>query len=152
MVVPWFRVLYKIIDVGQSAHKFIWLAISIVQEWYDLSKDSQVRRLQPDQPIPDPFWPTTRPFRNLTNVGSDPRRIKPDPAHCYAIKGWGKDLCAGGLILLLRLGVLDGGTIRECFENAFECFRDHCRSNGKTTSITEFSLKTMKIDSCPDRY
>ncbi|CAE7748638.1 CML24 [Symbiodinium microadriaticum] len=29
-------------------------------EWFDLSNDSQVRRLQPDDPIPDPFLPTTR--------------------------------------------------------------------------------------------
>lgn len=120
---------------------------SCSDEWYDLSRHGAVRRLRQDDPIDDPFWPGDRPFLGLSTIGLDPRRIKPDPAHTYAINGWGTSLGASSLILLLRLGVFNGSTIATCLDAAFEMFRDHCRAFGKTTSLTEFSLKLLKIDS-----
>ena len=115
--------------------------------WYDLSKHGPARRLRHDDPIDDPFWPGDRPLQALTTISDTPRRIKPDPAHCYAIHGWGTSLAASSLVLLFRLGAFIGSTIQACFDNAFEMFRDHCRAAGKTTTITEFSLKMLKMDS-----
>ena len=117
------------------------------QNWGDLSKQSPVRSIRHDDPIDDPFWPGDWPFQGLSTIGTDPRRVKPDPAHTYAINGWGTSLGASSLILLLRLGVFKDATISSCLDHAFQMFRDYCRSHGKTTSITEFSLKMMKIDS-----
>ena len=117
------------------------------QNWADLSKQSPVRSIRHDDPIDDPFWPGQWPFQGLSTVGTNPYRIKPDPAHTYAISGWGTSLGASSLLLLLRLGVFQDATIPSCLDRAFELFRDYCRSHGKTTSITEFSLKMLKIDS-----
>ena len=121
------------------------------KDWYDLSRNGGVRKLQRDDVCPSPFKQTVSPFRLLSSFGSDPKAIRNDPAHTYAIAGWGKDLCAGGLILLIRIGVFGGTTLVRSFQTAFEHFKEYCKRFGKTTSITEFSLKALKVQSCLGR-
>ena len=106
-----------------------------------------MRNLRRDDPSPCPFKAKVSPLRNLSSIGSRPEHIQPDPAHTYAIAGWGKDLCAGGLLMLIHLGALAVGPLQQSLDHSFKLFRDYCRSSGKTTSITEFSLKAMKVTS-----
>ena len=116
------------------------------QEWYDLSQTGKVRNLQRADPNPDPFWPTVSPLRSISTMG-DPRMIRPDPAHTYAIAGWGKDLCGSGLVLLCRMRCFGQLSVVKSLEIAFGSFKDYCKRMSKTTSITEFSFKTLKIES-----
>ena len=116
------------------------------QEWYDLSQTGKVRNLQRADPIPDPYWETVSPLRSISTLG-DTRMIRPDPAHTYAIAGWGKDLCGSGLVLLCRMRCFGHASVVKSLEVAFDNFKDYCKRMSKTTSITEFSFKTLKIES-----
>ena len=98
--------------------------------------------------IPDPFKANQAPsqFRRIPTIANDVRTIQPDVAHVYAIQGWGKDLCASSLVLLFRMGVFQGTTIQSCLDSAFVLFKAFCSRNGKTTSITHFSLLSLKME------
>ena len=115
--------------------------------WYDVSRTAGVRKLRSHDPSPDPFKQKISPLRKLSSIGSEPKNIHPDPAHTYAISGWGKDLCAGGLLLLIQIRALSVGTLQQSLDHSFTLFRAFCQSTGKTTSISEFSLKVLKIQS-----
>lgn len=116
-----------------------------LQEWYDVSEEtirSHVRHglRSPYKETGDPS-----PFRQL--FGDDPSFAAPDPAHTYAIDGWGKNLCASGLVLTYRLGIFRGRSLQVALDQAFESFKGFCLRTGKQSSILDFSLMTMRIDS-----
>ena len=116
------------------------------QEWYDLSR-SAMEKAHEDATA-DPFMSgDPSPLRRLATIADDAGTIRVDPAHTYAIQGWGKDLCASSLILLVRFKVLAGRSLEVALEHGYELFREYCSSRGKTTSITHFNKQTLKIDS-----
>ena len=115
-----------------------------IQDWYDLGSSSSVRTLQPDDAIPDPFKAVRSPLRDLASC-NEPDWIRPDPAHTYAIAGWGKDFVASTIVLLSHLLVFGTGSIQRKLDEAFGRFRRWCKQNHKNTSLTEFSLKAFKI-------
>ena len=55
---------------------------------------------------------------------------------------------ASAVIALFRFGVFGHSTIQVCLQNAYSRFRDWCKRNGKSTSITDFDLSTFKVTSC----
>ena len=117
------------------------------QDWYDLSKHGGVRKLRRDDPAPSPYKPgVASPLRSLASIGSNPLAIHPDPAHTYAINGWGKDLAAGALLTLVHLRVIWDGSIEKSLELAYSYFREFCRATGKSTSIVRFDFKSLKTD------
>ena len=90
----------------------------------------------------EPPWP----FRRLSTIGDNPANIRADVAHTYAIVGWGKDLAASTLLLLVRLRVFNGRSVQAALDEAYSDFREYCHRTEKSTSITNFSLKTLKIE------
>ena len=69
--------------------------------------------------------------------------------HTYAL-GWGKDMVASSVLLLMQMGVW--GWARKIDTRlgvAFRDFRVYCQDVGKSTSLTGFSLKTFKVSSWP---
>ena len=90
----------------------------------------------------EPPWP----FRRLTTIGDTPQNIRPDVAHTYAIVGWGKDMAASSLILLVRLKVFTGRSVQAALDVAYESFREYVHRTSKSTSITNFTMATtLKI-------
>ena len=89
------------------------------------------------------------PLRNIPG-GENWLRIRIDPAHTYAIQGWGSTLATSSMILLAHLGFANGRTINRRLENLFMSFKTWCRNNGKTTSLHGLSLTKMKMTSMPD--
>ena len=104
-----------------------------------------MRTLAQNVEVPDPF--KTRPVSPLRSLPScsGPNWLKPDPAHTYAIAGWGKDCMASSILVLVRLMVFGAGSLQKRLDEGFGRFKDYCRSAHKTTSLTEFSLKAFKI-------
>lgn len=119
---------------------------TVHEDWYDLSARGSVRQLSREEEAPSPFKPIVSPLRSLTSIGSNPLAIHPDPAHTYAINGWGKDLAASGLITLIHLGIIPG-KLDYALDRAYSSFREYCRASSKTTSITHFDLKALKVKS-----
>ena len=87
------------------------------------------------------------PFRRLATIQDDVTTIKPDPAHTYAIAGWGKDLAGSALVLLCRLKILSGRSLQASFDHGYELFQAYCHRHGKSTSISNFSFQTLKVES-----
>ena len=116
------------------------------EDWYDLSARGGVRQLSREDEARSPFKTTVSPLRLLTSIGSNPMAIHPDPAHTYAINGWGKDLAASSLITLCYLGIF-AGSLDDALDQAYSQFRDYCRAFSKTTSIVAFHLKALKVKS-----
>ena len=114
------------------------------KDWFNLGSSGSVRTLPADHVIPDPFKARRSPLRDLPSCNG-PAWLKPDPAHTYAIAGWGKDLVASTIVLLSHLGVWGDGGIQRKLDEAFSRFRAWCRLHSKNTSMTEFSLKAFKI-------
>ena len=98
--------------------------------------------------LPTPFKTTRSPLRDLPSCDS-PHFVMPDPAHTYAIAGWGKDLVASSIIMMTRLGCFTGRSMGSKLSAAFDNFKSWCKEHHKTTSLTEFSLKTFKVKQLP---
>ena len=91
----------------------------------------------------EPPWP----FRRLPTIGDTPENIRPDVAHTYAIVGWGKDLAASSLLLLVQLKVFTARSVQAALDLAYENFCEYVHRMNKSTSITNFTMKTtLKIE------
>lgn len=99
-----------------------------------------------DSVAPTPFKAKRSPLRDLPGFDI-PIAIQADPAHTYAIQGWGKDFVASTIILLSETFRAFGAcsSIPKRLNRAFDKFKTWCRENHKGTSITEFSLKAFKM-------
>ena len=115
-----------------------------LQEWYDVSKEFFANLQRHGLPSPYKEDEDPSPFRAL--LGDDPSFAKPDPAHTYAIDGWGKSLCASGLILIYRLKIIKGRSLQVALDEGFEMFKAFCLRTGKQSSICYFAMKTLRID------
>ena len=116
-----------------------------------LGPNGPTRALQPNYVSPNPYKAGRKsPLRNLQG-GDNPKCIKIDIAHTYAIAGFGKDDLASNLIFLaVRCGVWGPGGFEGQLERAYDAFKAWCVANKKSTTITEFSKKVLKITSFLD--
>ena len=113
------------------------------EEWWDVK--NAVKNMAPDHDPGDVFKPGwISPLRKLPTA-DDPKYIRIDPAHTYAIDGIGKSYLASSIILLMHMGWFGNGSIDDKFKNAFCRFMAYCEAYGKNTSITEFSHKVFKL-------
>ena len=113
------------------------------EEWWDVK--NAVKNMAPDHDPRDVFKPGwISPIRKLPTA-DDPKYIRIDPAHTYAIDGIGKSYSASSIILLMHMGWFGNGSIDDKFKNAFCRFMAYCEAYGKNTSITEFSHKVFKL-------
>ena len=105
-----------------------------------------VKRLRPSDVNTKPYKPgNPSPLRDLVFLQGNPRYIRIDPAHTFAIDGVGKSYYASAIVLLMMVGYFGGGTTEAQFRNAYSRFMAFCDANGKSTSIHEFSYKTLKL-------
>ena len=104
-----------------------------------------MKDLPPETANPEPFKPGNRsPLRALP-MGDDPKYIRVDPAHTYAIDGIGKDFIASSIIILARVNHFGMSTIGRCLENAYANFLAYLSAHKKSTSISEFGYGTFKL-------
>ena len=73
------------------------------------------------------------------------KSFRPDTAHTYAIAGWGKDMAASSILILCHLGYFGRGGIDKKLGEGFSHFKAWCTKWCRTTSLTDFSLKTFKL-------
>lgn len=114
------------------------------KDWWDMK--GSVKRLRPSDVNTKPYKPgNPSPLRDLVFLQGNPRYIRIDPAHTFAIDGVGKSYYASAIVLLMMVGYFGGGTTEVQFRNAYSRFMAFCDANGKSTSIHEFSYKTLKL-------
>lgn len=105
-----------------------------------------VKQLRPSDCNPRAFKQANRsPLRDLVTLPVNPKHIRIDPAHTFAIDGVGKSYYASGIIILMMAGWFGNGNNDEKFQNAYARFMAYCDAHGKSTSIYEFSYKTFKL-------
>lgn len=78
-------------------------------------------------------------------TGSDPKYIRIDPAHTFAIDGIGKSFYGSSIVLMAHMGWFGNGAIDTKFKVAYSRFTSFCAAKKKHTSIDEFSYKSLKL-------
>ena len=112
------------------------------EEWWDLK--GAVKRLRPYDVNPKPFKAERSPLRDLA-ILENPKFIRIDPAHTFAIDGVGKNFAGTAILLLMHMGWFGGGNTDYKFQYAYSRFMAYCDARQKSTSIYEFSYKTLKL-------
>ena len=115
-----------------------------VKDWWDLGPGGSTYTWPRDGVAESPFKAPLAALLTLPGCGT-PFFVQPDPAHTYAIAGWGKDMAASTLVILMRLRIYSRGSFQDRFDDLFGRFKEYCKRHGKTTSLTGFSLKVMKV-------
>lgn len=106
-----------------------------------------LKRTRASDVHPSPFK-TTRPspLRSLLFLRDNPKYILIDPAHTFAIDGIGKSYLASAIILLMHMGVWGrAGATKQKLQRGYERFIGFCKVRKKSTTIHEFSYKTLKL-------
>lgn len=106
-----------------------------------------LKRTRASDVHPSPFK-TTRPspLRSLLFLRDNPKYILIDPAHTFAIDGIGKSYLASAIILLMHMGVWGrAGATKQKLQRGYERFIGFCKVHKKSTTIHEFSYKTLKL-------
>ena len=114
-----------------------------------MTQTSSIRSWPKDGNCPgDPFKRGIKsPLRGI-HQGDSPSKILIDPAHTYAIGGYGKDDLASALCFLAcRCNHWGKAKNNIQLERAYDDFKKYCVDRGKTTSIMDFSYQTLKIKS-----
>ena len=89
-------------------------------------------------------WKQTRSLLMKIPGAADPRRIRTDLAHTWAI-GVGKEFCASALISLCDMGLLRGRSLEAKLADGYAKFREWCHATQQGCKISEFSKKQLKI-------
>ena len=120
------------------------------EDWHVLGPSGNIRSLRSNSVIPDPYKAGRKsPLRDLPG-GSDPKMVKIDIAHTFAIAGYGKDDLASSIIFLaVRCNLWGNAAYQTQLENAWVSFKAWCVANRRHTTILEFSNKELKISSFP---
>ena len=114
------------------------------KEWYDVK--TAMKALTPSSAHPSPFKADgmPSPLRRLP-TGDDPKYIRIDPAHTFAIDGIGKDFLGSTITMLVRMGHFGGGNIPQSLQNGYAAYMAFCSAYRKVTTIQDFSYSTLKL-------
>ena len=112
-------------------------------EWWKFGKNGCLHAWNRDSE-PLPWKPRHATFMQVPGA-SDPRRIRTDMAHTWAI-GVGKEFVASALLLLGDLKLFQGNMDVK-LESAYANFRLWCYENHQSSKLTDFSFRTLKISS-----
>ena len=105
-----------------------------------------MKRLRPSDINPNPYKVNQpSPLRDLLYIRNSAKYIRVDPAHTFAIDGIGKSYLASAIVLLMHMGAWGGGSTEHKLQNAYSRFMAYNAAYGKSTSIDEFSFKTLKL-------
>ena len=120
------------------------------QDWYNASGSSAIRSWHPGLPVPSPW--KARIYSPLRSIpGADHAwRIRIDPAHTYAIQGFGSTLATGSCVLLCHMRLAPGRSLNARLQALYMNFKTWCLQNRKPTSLTSLSMKKLKMKSRPD--
>ena len=88
------------------------------------------------------------PLRDIPG-GNDVFRIRTDPAHTFAIQGFGSTLASSAVILLSIIMLFPGRSTQLRLNRLYSSFIMWCRVNSKSTSIDRFSLLKFKMKTLP---
>ncbi|CAE7396357.1 Ankrd17, partial [Symbiodinium pilosum] len=136
----------KTLDAVLSAlvQDLVTLQVDGIDDWWNVK--GNIKSLAADYVPSNPFktWLEPSPLRLLPHA-DDPKLIRVDAAHTWAINGVGKDLYASSLILLSRMGLFGkNGSIERRLQAAFEKFQDFLNRTGKSSTIDIFNFMTLK--------
>ena len=124
-------------------HIMVFLCSS-PQAWYDTSRSSAVRSWTRDVQSTDPWRANASPILEIPGA-RDPWGIRSDPAHTFAIQGFGSSTATSSVLLLARMDFVPGRSTNRKLESLYDLFTDWCRAHGKTTSLDGFSLLKFKM-------
>lgn len=112
-----------------------------------MSHTGPMRTFSQNAVVPSPFKPgPPSPLRVLMD---DPKAVKVDLAHTWAIAGVGKDDAASCIVFLaVRCKIFGPGGFEDQLHQAWISFKRWCVQNGKSTSIQDFAKEDLKITSC----
>ena len=113
-------------------------------EWWKFGKDGCLSVWdRNNQPLP---W--KRRLASFMKVpgASDPRRIRVDLAHTWAI-GVGKEFVGSALLTICDLNLVPGRAVGTQLMHAYAEFRHWCADTRQCCKLTEFSYRTLKISS-----
>ena len=113
------------------------------KDWWDVTAQGQLRTFR-GQP-PNPYKPQKyAPFRCIC---ASPNLIQPDFMHSYNL-GFGKDLAASGVVLVVMQGLFAGNNFQSKLDAAFVEFKLWCEENAVTSSLKSFDMtRTLKMTS-----
>ena len=89
-----------------------------------------------------PFHPVPIPLLQIPGMCQE--TILPDSCHCFHL-GWGIDLAASGLVLMVKRRCFQAGTFDKKLELAYKNFTKWCSQKKKTTGIGWWSLKKLDM-------
>ena len=118
------------------------------QDWYNTTPASAIRSWTRDVPSAPPWKNMRSPLRNIP-AADDAWRIRTDPAHTFAIQGFGSGMASSGIVLLARLGVVPGRSTQIRLSALYQNFVGWCRANSKSSSIDAFTLLKFKMKTRP---
>ena len=77
-------------------------------------------------------------------------RVKIDPAHTYAIQGFGSTMATSTCVVLCQLHLASGSSLNSRLDSLYMSFKSWCKENGKYTSLTGLSMQKLKMESFLD--
>ena len=120
-----------------------------LQAWYHFGRNGCLRSWDRTSPPP---WKAKRSVLRDVPGADDPSRITPDLAHIGAI-GTGKEYVASTIILFAtRIKLWPGRAVGTRLEQAYRQFREWCTEHKQTCKISDFQLRTFKIQKLPACY
>ena len=118
-----------------------------LQAWWKFGASSELHQWNGEVVPPWKQGVAPAPLRMIPGMDSA-LRVRIDMAHTWAI-GVGKEFAASCIILLCQLGVWPRRSICGQLDCAFEHFQTWRHLHKETCKLSEFSLKTFKIQSHP---
>ncbi|CAE7650537.1 unnamed protein product [Symbiodinium sp. CCMP2592] len=83
------------------------------EDWYNCSSTSDIRTWSRDDVFADPWKDDyVSPLRSIPGA-DDPWRLRTDPAHTFAIQGFGSGMATSAIVLLSRLKICPGRATQE---------------------------------------
>ncbi|CAE7254263.1 Khdc3 [Symbiodinium sp. CCMP2456] len=108
-----------------------------MQEWWDVK--GEIKRLPADY-VPENVFKVGLAPSPLRSLSDDPKKIRVDAAHTWAINGIGKDLYSSSLVLGARMGFFGAGSMDARLKVAYSRFDKFCKEKKKYTSIDAFNF------------
>lgn len=124
---------------NQRIFDWVW------QDWYNCTATSDIRSWTRDDPADEPWKDDfVSPLRSIP-AADNPWRLRTDPAHTFAIQGFGSSMASSAVVLLSRLKICPGRSTQDRLNWLYDSFIAWCRRNQKSTSLDHFTLLKFKM-------
>lgn len=129
---------------GWNSRRLCHVCTSV--DWHDPTKGSQWYRDWLDGSSPSPLKPGVPPPLMRIPGCDAPRYMTMDFCHAFHL-GYGLDMGSSTIVLLAKLGMYEGRGLGTKLHSAFCSYITWCHTNGKVTSISDFSLLDFDMSS-----